>query len=229
MKKLLFLLILWLLPLIGFATINEYKTDVYFANGILTKKKDAIANTALLEKYIKKKLFNNNENEMYKKIGKVDYAYNDTFESKYQNILEGGPDLMESLYQKLGIHGILDDMAHWFDESKISVHQANLEKQVKKYKTSIKNGHKVLVVAHSQGNLFTYEAYRKLDEWMKDYFDAVGVASPGHFSIKDEISISWDNDLVAHLGLYGSQLVYNPVRKVKWKLYDIAHSKNKCN
>ena len=82
-------------------------------------------------------------------------------------------------------------------------HDWDLSKQVKKYKDSIKDGHKVLVVAHSQGNLFTYEAYRKLDSWMQDYFYAVSVASPGHDPIKEGTPrVSWDNDLVAHIELY---------------------------
>ena len=39
-------------------------------------------------------------------------------------------------------------------------HYADLSLQVKKYKDSIKNGHKVLLVAHSQGNLFTNEVFK---------------------------------------------------------------------
>ena len=41
MKKLLYLLILWLSPLMGFSAIDEYKTDVYFGNGINTTPEDA--------------------------------------------------------------------------------------------------------------------------------------------------------------------------------------------
>jgi len=97
MKKILILLLLWIIPLTGFAFtelfIDEYKTDVYFGNGILTEEQDAIDNADLLEKSIIKDIYNNNEDEMYKYIGKVDYAYNST----KGEIL----DLWESLVQKL--------------------------------------------------------------------------------------------------------------------------------
>ena len=43
-------------------------------------------------------------------------------------------------------------------------HYADLSLQVKKYKDSIKNEHKVLLVAHSQGNLFAQEAYKRLGD-----------------------------------------------------------------
>lgn len=39
MKKLLFLLLIWIYPVISFSAINECLTDVYFGNGILTNKK----------------------------------------------------------------------------------------------------------------------------------------------------------------------------------------------
>ncbi|WP_373033124.1 hypothetical protein [Sulfurovum sp.] len=42
MKKILLLLII--LPVLAFSAIDERKTDVYFANGILTKEKDARSN-----------------------------------------------------------------------------------------------------------------------------------------------------------------------------------------
>ena len=61
---------------------------------------------------------------------------------------------------------------------KATIHALDLEPQVDKYEASIKNGHKVLVVAHSQGNLYTQEAYQKLgkrsedhEKWLQNYFE----------------------------------------------------------
>ncbi len=87
MKKLFLLLVM--LTTLTFSAIDDCKTDVYFGNGILTKKEGAIDNALLLRKGIKQKFglpyFNKN-------IGKVDYAYNST---------EGEVgDLLESLAQK---------------------------------------------------------------------------------------------------------------------------------
>ncbi len=59
-------------------------------------------------------------------------------------------------------------------------HIDDLTKQVENYKQSIKDGHGVIVIAHSQGNYFTNEAYEKLDDWMKDYFHMFGVATPAN-------------------------------------------------
>jgi len=65
MKKIFFLLLLWLIPLTGFSFtelfINECKTDVYFGNGILTEEQDAIDNADLLEKSIIKDIYSNDE------------------------------------------------------------------------------------------------------------------------------------------------------------------------
>ncbi len=47
MKKIFLLLIL--LSSYSLAIIDEYKTDVYFGNGILTKKKVAIYNADIIE------------------------------------------------------------------------------------------------------------------------------------------------------------------------------------
>ena len=67
-----------------------------------------------------------------------------------------------------------------FESYNPSFHDEDLTKQVNAYKQSIKDGHGVIVIAHSQGNYFTNEAYEKLDDWMKDYFHMFGVATPAN-------------------------------------------------
>jgi hypothetical protein len=78
-------------------------------------------------------------------------------------------DNLESALQKFGWFGLRDLLG--------DVHGVDLHLQVKKYKNSISSGHKVLVVAHSQGNMFAGEAYNALPLWMRNYFEAVSVAS----------------------------------------------------
>jgi len=129
MKKLLLLFVLLFNPLIAFAEINECKTDVYFANGILTKQQSAIDNALLLEDAIKQKF---GIAYYTQKIGKVDYAYNQT-----QGFL---PDGIETFLQKFGWQALADTI--------IPTHAPDLKGQIDKYKTSIEAGHKVLVVAH---------------------------------------------------------------------------------
>ena len=164
MKKIFYSLLFWLIPIIGFAftelVIDEYKTDVYFGNGIVTKEKTAIYNAGILEEAIKHKFYNGKTSEMKKHIGKVDYAYNRTDGAIIDNL--------ESLLQKvdgtgiMSVHRYLEVLALIAGLLTQQAHDADLDIQVTQYKDSIKNGHGVLVVAHSQGNLFAGEVYKKL-------------------------------------------------------------------
>ena len=212
MKKLLFLLFVWLLPLFAFGSVNECLTDVYFANGILTDEGNATANTILLKRAIQRDVYHLNIKDYNKNIGDVYKAYNSTHGSYW--------DIIESAAQKWGFQWLKDKL--WD-----TVHKADLSLQIKHYKESIRMGHRVLAVAHSQGNLFTNDAYKAIlgdshDWWMTPYFRIVSVASPMHFKITDDTpEISWDNDLVADLGLdLMNGRTYNPVRKIKWEFYD---------
>ncbi len=228
MKKILVFLFLWLIPLTCFSftelIIDEYKTDVYFGNGILTTDDDARSNAEdVLEPAIRKDIYGGNEDEMYKHIGKVDYAYNRT---------EGFiVDNLESLAQKLdgtfvsavdrtNTIATIETLANLLTEE---ARKSDLRKQIEQYKDSIKEGHKVLVVAHSQGNLFAGEAYGKLGEesknaWMQNYIEFVSIASPRYNDIKNGTPrINWDNDLVAYLSLLNNGWIDNPVRKIAWK------------
>jgi hypothetical protein len=158
-----------------FGAIDECKTDVYFGNGILTEEEDAEKNARLLEDAIIEKF---GLNYFQTKIGKVDYAYNDTFGF--------GWDILESYSQIVNTQGFKDWWVnHLLPGNKQTAHQANIDKQVDAYEASIKDGHRVLVVAHSQGNLFAQEAYETLgersanqDHWLQKYWEAVSIASP---------------------------------------------------
>ena len=210
MKKLFLLLLVF--SSIASSAVNECETDVYFGNGILTKQHEALRNAGILRKAIKQRLGIDYYN---KNIGKVDYAYNRTDGEAI--------DLLESLLQKMDgtlvqyiaryvklattLAGLLTQEAH----------DADLSLQITHYEESIKNGHKVLVVAHSQGNFFAYEAYNKLPEWMKNYWEAISIATPMNCDIKQGTPrINWDNDLVSYLAFGNTGWVDNPVRKIGW-------------
>jgi hypothetical protein len=206
--------------MVSFSAIDECKTDVYFANGILTDEDTAIYNALQVLKPAIQSLYGT-EAEMKKYIGRVWYAYNETFEFNQ--------DMFESGLQITNIQSYIDWWASKLLGYKSSIHAANLKNQVEQYKASILDGHKVLVVAHSQGNLFTQEAYEKLGKqskgaWMQKYFEAVSIASPDPYSdIKPDMAprIGWDNDMVAWLGRGFSQelgALKCQVRQVKWEL-----------
>ncbi|MBD3797224.1 MAG: hypothetical protein IE887_05715 [Campylobacterales bacterium] len=71
-----------------------------------------------------------------------------------------------------------DDLLGMAENTSNSIENYDLTTQIEAYKNSIKNGHGVIVVSHSQGNLFTNRAYEKLEDWMKPYFHNMGVATP---------------------------------------------------
>jgi len=149
MKSILLFFIITLFTTTLFAQIDERKTDVYFANGILTESIGADNNAILLEKAIRNETYAGNITEYEKHIAKVTTAYNST-----HGFL---PDGIETFFQKFGWTA-LNDL--------FSVHGADLSKQVAKYRDSISSRHSVFVVAHSQGNLFTKEAYDALSPCM---------------------------------------------------------------
>ena len=128
MKKIFLILLLFVS--FAFSTIDEYKTDVYFGNGILTEEKDARSNALkILSPAIEEDIYGT-EAEMRKYIGKVDYTYNRT---------EGPiPDLLESALQKL----YWDFLTDFFSPS----HSIDVSAQVTAYVNSIEKGHKVFVV-----------------------------------------------------------------------------------
>ena len=150
--------------------------------------------------------------EALQHVGKVALSYNKTKGFWLDGI--------ETYLQKFGLQSLVDLL-------KDTAHKADLKTQIDTYKASIKSGHKVLVVAHSQGNLFTNEVYKKLlghttDWWMTRYFKVVSIASPMCFKITPNTpGISWDNDVVPNMvGLCSAFNVENNVRKVSWEFYD---------
>jgi DNA modification methylase len=91
MKKLLFIFLLFV-PLFAFAEINECKTDVYFANGILTSPEEAFSHAEIV---LKPAIIDLLGPETFAQtIGKVDYAYNETMGEIW--------DATETVLQKFG-------------------------------------------------------------------------------------------------------------------------------
>jgi len=179
MKKVCFLILFTLT--FAYASMDGCKTDIYFGNGILTEKKDARFNAGILRSALIDKF---TIDYYYEYINQVDYAYNSTHGFVWDNL--------ESALQKLGWTGLWDFFG--------ATHGRDIERQVTKYKNSILSGNNVLIVAHSQGNLFARDAYQELPIWMQNYFEAVSIASPMSADIKDGTTrIDWDNDLSPEL------------------------------
>lgn len=100
MKKLLWLLLVWLYPLLSFGAINESLTDVYYANGMQVNEGNATVSTILLKRSIQKDRYNLDYQEYLKHIGKVTESYNST-----HGLF---PDFFESFMQKLDLQSLID-------------------------------------------------------------------------------------------------------------------------
>ncbi|HFD13897.1 MAG TPA: hypothetical protein ENJ34_01180, partial [Epsilonproteobacteria bacterium] len=209
--------------------INEYMTDIYFGNGILTTRKEARRGQKnLSDRYHISRYGGLGRAELTKAKNEIhfDLAYNYSFKKKYGKGIGAIFDLMES-YQQLDdtsygwktfnvLATLVNELAvkknpigivtkklikDWLVEHFINdvlaefisihlqsgdlatlrqiglsglklatqeVHDEDLRIQVESYKWSIKSGHAVVVVSHSQGNLFALQAYddlQKTDAW----------------------------------------------------------------
>lgn len=166
--------------------IDEYKVDLYYANGIMIQ--DLKIEARRLWKNQVKELLSNNVDER-NQIGMIEISYNMS-----QSFFD---DVFESLEQVMSDEWGWEDFSNQFRvfletinvQDSYDAHIPDLETQVKAYKESIKLGHGVIVIAHSQGNLYTNEAYKMLidnsldkdKKWMQNYFHYLAVATPANY------------------------------------------------
>ena len=257
-------------------TVNEYKTDIFYGNGVLNTIVDADkALNKTLKPAILYDIYNGDEEKM-NKMHNFTLAYNYSFKNDFNSTaIAGVLDLIESYHQlrdtsigwkivdqvknavvdyvtkpinnkgveylkKILIkYGLADELAKLIAEKlydggkdvikKFIVaitgtdiqkhHDLDLNVMIKKYKNSINAGHGVIIVSHSQGNLFAIEAVNGLDGWMKKYVYQVSIASPAtKFASNEHWLISLDNDLVANIpGSVGT----NTRNYARYYTYDI--------
>lgn len=185
--------------LLSNTNIDEYKSDLYYANGIMMKyskqKTKNIWNKKVIDMFL-------SNPETITKLANINVSYN-----AKQGFFD---DLYESLEQVMSNEWGWEDFSQYyrtymeitgFQES-VDLHTPDLTNHVNNYKQSIKDGHGVIVIAHSQGNYYTNEAYEGLDEWMKDYFHMFGVATPANhvagYAVGDTASpyVKFHNDAI---------------------------------
>jgi hypothetical protein len=165
------------------ASICDTKeTIVFYGNGIKSLKKNAYDSRKIIKQRLKAAL----TPEEFEILG-FDVSYNDS---------HGLPlDLLESSIQMLTGNTSrfwrffwgLEIMPDWFADKLILMSTAldksalvttdSLKNHVTNYKTKIAEGKKVILVAHSQGNLFGNQAYSLLNSREKQSFGMVSVAN----------------------------------------------------
>ena len=206
MKKLLIILLLnfGITGTIFATPFNECKIDIYFGNGIWNKqfsndncRKDFAAecSQAELNDLINEEIIKGDPS-LAAKYGTVKLAYNwgdgwdiDLVETFYQ-LKEAGQlsektffALMDELVTKRAADLSGEDLETMRDlllQAITSHEQSNVDTMIRQYyNESFRYSHRVLLVSHSQGNLFANRVYDSLNPaGYKDYFANVQVASP---------------------------------------------------
>jgi hypothetical protein len=182
----------------SFASIcDEKETVIFFGNGVKTTEKKAYDSRNIIKQQMETKL----PPEEFELLD-FKLSYNDTHTLPL--------DLLESSVQILtgNISGFwrffwkLAPVPDWFADKFILLSSVldysallttdSLAKHVSSYKTAISEGKKIILVAHSQGNMFGNQAYNILSTGEKRSFGMVAVANA-------------DNNV---LGNYTEQAVY---------------------
>ncbi len=221
--KLFFIILLFSSHIIA-ENIDEYKTDIYFANGVgaVSYKNSYIQGEERILEYI----IENSSIEKY--IGEYDLAFNtghgvvlDFYEAWLQYIDENPSAKFgwEAFTVAMGRATVIGGGAIELSKAVVLKHEADdISKQVTAYEESIKSGHGVLVLAHSQGNFFTNKAYdsdKGITPWMRDYFKTIGLATPSEIKIPHSAYFTYDNDPISTLNGVG-EIKENPMRYYKW-------------
>jgi hypothetical protein len=168
---------------IGFASIcDDYETIVYYGNGIKGIKRTANDSSELIEKRLKAVM---NPEEF--KLLDFKLSYNDThtlpldlFESTIQLLIGNASRFWHIIF---GHEVIPDPVAETFlllsDALNYSalITTDSLRDHVKTYQNAIDEGKRIILVAHSQGNLYGNQAYNLLTNQEKQSFGMVSVAN----------------------------------------------------
>lgn len=183
-------------------------TVVIFGNGIINDEDDAKESLRRLRGELQKSLLADEFNKLL-----FDLAYNksygffsDLYESAKQKL--GAENVVISFWRWLGNQEVMPDvlqeeykaMATRFDFA-TRVAPEELSNHILLYRTSMLEGKKVLVVAHSQGNFFANAAYEKLftgDQALAtaQSFGIVAVATPASFTAGNGSYTTLIEDLV---------------------------------
>lgn len=234
MNKIIFIFFLFVSILFA-NNINEQKVDLFFGNGIDTSFKDALKTTdklnnvllgrnlALRDTFFNKDIIDNTY-DIYKY--NINLAYNNTFGFLY-DVYEAGMQKDITLGCYLTTRDSLEEqikLAEMTQEAKDQlllkiangetncnimkgVEEYDITTQLNGYKKSLNQGHRVMALVHSQGNLFLNEVGKRLEIWEKEYIEAYGIATPADtlFKTNNEASlnnyITSDQDIINNVGL----------------------------
>ncbi len=201
---------IFILLILGFSAtvfalpVNECKTDIYFGNGVWNKqfsRDNCIEDDAAecsqkkLKQLIQRDIIKNNP-ALQTKYGEVKLQYNwgstamiDVLETYYQLKREGQVNDLEFFMVMMIITGGNVELSTYATGAMLEsmpfvaeAEQDNVNVMLKKYyEESLQYSHRVLLVSHSQGNLFANRVYDSINPSdYQNYFANVQVASPAN-------------------------------------------------
>ncbi len=181
------LLVILTIHLSVFANANTCMNDIYFGNGVWNTYKQANVSKKALKKFIQQ----NNPT----RFSSTDEDKTYSFKLAYNNTYGTSIDLIEThwqLYESGQIsEGYFSFVAHVLDgrdteeeflkdlREIIAQSDADTSNMYVKYQAESFNlKHNVLLVSHSQGNLFANKIYAQLSSSEKQHFQNVAIATP---------------------------------------------------
>ncbi|SDU66638.1 hypothetical protein [Desulfobacula phenolica] len=206
MKKILvsitIVLITFFIITVGYC--EDEKVRVYFGNGVFNHEKDAKEGLEALHELLDKV---NIQGDLKGKIlCEISYNPTDGIRDLYETAKQTHDLAWSAFWRILGgidsmpnfIQDGLKTISARFDENMVKSYPS-IQKHIEKYNEDLCQGDKVVVVAHSQGNLYANIAYKGINENVIDGFGIVSVANPSWYVAGDDSNQFYttiDEDLI---------------------------------
>jgi uncharacterized membrane protein len=166
------------------AFANVCASTIYFANGILNTPEDADDNRAALQELVNQRVLELSPAIPCSLVVSISYnptsnAFLDLFESFVQ--LSSDPNPAE-LFWRMARGLVASSALFALAELAATINmELDLGDQVDSYKATIARGSPIVLVGHSQGNLFANEAFVRLGSPLRETFRIVPVATPAGY------------------------------------------------
>lgn len=162
---------------------QDEKIRVYFGNGVFNNEKEANKGLSALQEILDN---SNIQGDLKGKIAcEVSYNPSDGILDLFETIQQSNDLVWSAFWDYLtGIKLMPDffldklkEVSVKYDEDMIKSYPS-IQQHIAQYNNDLCQGDKVVVVAHSQGNLYANIAYKGINEDLIDGFGIVSVANP---------------------------------------------------
>ncbi|MGK2905990.1 MAG: YfaP family protein [Desulfuromonadales bacterium] len=164
----------------GHATICDLKTYVFYGNGMFNNQN--VADKSLVELDDKVRIAGNLSDDEW--AFELSYNHDEGLYSLFEVYRQSMGDQAAAFWRWLGSSEVAPD---WFQSAAReiatsydlaeSLIDADLRRHVQRYESLLMEGNRILVVAHSQGNLYANSAYANLAAGGRTSMDAFGIVS----------------------------------------------------